>query len=277
MEISVRDSGVDAMYRELRKMGYDGLDVSFPSWDMREYILSDEYEEATRRKHLRLVEEGLRVYQTHLTMYPSHLTPIGDGSYEDFEEYMLPIFLRELELNKMLDCDIAVIHLYFDSSRENSQKGNLMLLERLLPTAEKQGVKIAIENIYAKGRTEAYLSTSEDLLFYTEHFKSELLGVCLDTGHAITRGQSPEKMVKELGSSLKALHLHSNVQGGDLHLPPLFTNTMDWQKFRQALSDIGYGGSFNMEIKPPKQMSEATQLLYYRMAYAIAKEICRTD
>ena len=51
-------------------------------------------------------------------------------------------------------------------------------LEELLPVAEKNGVVICIENIWAP------ITTAERLLEFINYFKSPWLGICYDAGHA---------------------------------------------------------------------------------------------
>ena len=271
MLISIKDPREDELFPELKRIGYDGIDVKLSVWENRELILSREFEASIMEKYQRAYDAGLKVCQTHLTYYPGHLPPLGDGSYEAFEEYMLPIFVRGIELTAKMNCGVAVIHLYFEESKEKSRAGNLKLIEKLLPVLKKNNVILAMENIYGPKYGEANLSCAEDMLYYTEHFKSEHLGVCLDTGHAVTRGQDPVDMLIKLGSSVKALHVHSNFKGADLHLPPTMINNVDFKKFCEVLREIGFTGAFNMEISPPKTMDPNTRILFYAMSNGIAK------
>ena len=275
MKISIKDMNNELFYPELKRIGFDGVDISFSTWGQKDFILSQEFENSFLMRYKTIRDAGLEVCQTHLTYYPGHLEPIGDGSYKDFEEYFLPIFIREIELTAKLGCSVAVIHLYFDVSREKSQVGNIKLIEKLLPVLEKNQVSLAIENIFGRDCGEAHLSTSDDLLYYTEYFKNKYLGICLDAGHAIARKQDPVEMLNRLNQNIKALHLHSNVPGKDMHLPPCFTSTVDWKKFSNTLFEIGYRGAFNMEISAPRQLNYRTALAYYEMVYGIADSLIR--
>lgn len=271
MDVSVKDMKVEKLYPEIKEMGFDGIDVSFPTLDR----LSDGFEDDFLKKCQAIKAAGLRVCQTHLTYYPAHLPPLGD--YQAFESQILPHLLKEIELVALVGCPVAVIHLFFEESRENSRLGNLRLIEALLPALEKHGVVLAIENIYSIGCGEAHLTTAEDLMYYTDHFQSPYLGVCLDTGHAVSRNQDPLEMLARLGTRVKALHLHSNVSGRDLHLPPIMTGSLKWKKFYDTLVEIGYAGAFNMEIIAPRQMNLKTALAYYRMALCVAQGLIEND
>ena len=160
MDISVRDTRIESFYPELKRIGFDGVDVNFPSWEQREYILSENFEEKIMESYKHIIDAELKVSQTHLTYYPGHYPPLGDGSYKAFEDYMLPVFEREIELVSKMNCKIAVIHLYFDESRESSRAGNLQLIEKLLPAAEKNNVILSIENIFGAHHSDVHLSNA---------------------------------------------------------------------------------------------------------------------
>jgi sugar phosphate isomerase/epimerase len=61
------------------------------------------------------------------------------------------------------------------------------------------------------------------------------------------------------------------VPGRDLHqLPGTILKTLKWSALGAALREIGYAGSFNMEIAP-YEMTEKAERAYYALAYAIAE------
>ena len=271
MNISVKDTGNVALYPELRRIGFDGVDISFPSCEKLDVILSDGFEETMLARYQALCEAGLTVCQTHLTYYPGHYPPLGDGSFDAYEAAMLPIYQKELSAAAKMSCPIAVIHLFGGESREHSHQCNLRLIQKLLPTLEQYDITLCIENIYGSRYADVYLSSAEDVLFYIDSLKSDRVGICLDTGHAIAMKQNPVEMAQRIGPSLKALHLHSSIAGRDLHLPPAMFSNVDWQALCRTLSEIGYGGSFNMETTPPCQLKGAATLAYYELLYAIAE------
>lgn len=261
-------------YSAIKNAGFDGIDFSFAPYDKRDHILSERYTGEIATSFAALQQMGLRVFQTHLTYYPGHIPPIGNGTYADFEDYMLPILEREIELTAALGCGCAVIHLYFEKDREKSRSGNVSLISKLIPTLQKHGVVLAVENIYGPDYSDAHLSAAEDLAYYADYFGDDCVGVCLDTGHAIIRGQCPADMLAVLGDRLKAVHLHTTVPQIDLHSIPYCTSygeSIDWREFYDKLCEIGYGGTFNLEVRPPENISNAAVDAYYKLAYEVAK------
>ena len=274
MNISIKAN--EKFYKDLKEIGFYGIDFPFGAFSDREKLLSKEFEDSIAEKSEKIKSYGLKVCQTHLTYYPGHLEPIGDGTYKAFEEYMLPIFEKQLELTKKLGCDTAVIHLYFEKDREKSRAGNIELLKKLLIVAEKNGVALAIENIYGPNYSDAHLSTKDDLLYYINYFKNPHLGICLDTGHAVIRGENPVFLLKSLYKHIVALHIHTTVPNMDLHAVPYcvsYGEQIDWEEFVNILKDNGYKKSFNLEIVCPSRFNDKAFLNFYRFAYEAVKSI----
>ena len=83
-----------------------------------------------------------------------------------------------------------------------------------------------------------------DFIAYMDH---PLLGACWDTGHAVMDqifDQYDE--LKELGSHLKAVHIHDNGVFRDQHLLP-YCGKLQLDSIVKGLLDIGYKGSFTFE------------------------------
>jgi sugar phosphate isomerase/epimerase len=59
-------------------------------------------------------------------------------------------------------------------------------------------------------------------------------------------GDGAASMIKTLGSSLQALHIHDNDRWHDSHQIP-FSMEMDFGAIVQALKDINYRGYFTLE------------------------------
>ena len=271
MNISVTDNSRD-IFTELKEIGFYGLDVGFAEYSAREQILAGDFGSFPKKYQL-IKNAGLKMCQTHLTYYPGHLKPLGNGTYKDYEDYMLPMFIKEIEFASYMNCRTAVMHPYFEKSKENSRNGNLTLIEKLLPVLEKNNVILSVENIFGPNYTDVHHTTADDLLFYAEHFNSPYLGICLDTGHAVTLNQNPIEMLKAVKNHLTALHVHRTVPGQDMHLIPYFDGRYDWNEFYDILAASDYKGTFNMELVAPRNVSRDAVIAHYRLAYEMAKSI----
>ena len=122
-------------------------------------------------------------------------------------------------------------------------------LEALLPTAEKLGFTIAVENMLPRdgGR---FCSLPEHFRCLSEKFDSPHLGFCLDTGHALVAlADNAPTMQDAMGDRLVAYHLADNAGDRDSHLAPGH-GRVDWRTlFRQAAA-ADYRGTMCIETPP---------------------------
>lgn len=162
---------------------------------------------------------------------------------------MMPYLFRAIECTAEAGGKICIIHPANDKSPEE----NAEMFFELLPFAKEHGVKIATENMWnwSKEKDEASPAACSDEINFNAHLDAvndPYLVACLDIGHAEMRGlnTTAEKMIRSLGSRLKALHLHDNDLHHDSHQIP-FSMSIDFKKVVNALKEIGYEGYFTLE------------------------------
>lgn len=274
MDISI-SNGNEAFFSDLKEIGYSGVDFPMVICDnMCEVIPSKEYADSIIKKHQKLKNAGLYACQSHLTYWPDHFEPFATP--EAYAKHFAPLYARQIELTSEIECGTAVVHLHRSKDADGVRRGNVALIEALLPTLERTGVVLAIENVFDLGVTDGNMTTAEDLLFYIDYFKSKNLGICLDTGHAVALNQDPVEMLKAVSEHLKAVHIHTTIPGEDLHRIPNFMGwrePLDWNEFYDVLSASGYKGTFNLELGGPKNLTHEAMVTYYKLAYQVADGI----
>ncbi len=121
---------------------------------------------------------------------------------------------------------------------------------KLLPTAEKLGVYLNIENIFFNG----YLMTPAEMITFCDSFQSEHLRVHFDTGN-IMLFQFPEHWISILGSRIKNVHLKEFTKKGTDHslesFRPLLDGTTNWPAVLEAFDKTGYRGYLTFEYFHP--------------------------
>jgi hexulose-6-phosphate isomerase len=121
---------------------------------------------------------------------------------------------------------------------------------KLLPTAEKLGVSMNIENIFFNG----YLMTPAEMIAFCDSFQSDRLRVHFDTGN-IMLFQFPEHWISILGSRIKNVHLKEfTKKGTDYSLEsfrPLLDGTTNWPAVLEAFDTTGYRGYLTFEYFHP--------------------------
>jgi sugar phosphate isomerase/epimerase len=144
-------------------------------------------------------------------------------------------------------------------TREEYIERNVGIFKKLIPYAEKYGIRLLIENTgWTVNNTN--LSTADDLNEILDRIDHPLFGVCWDTGHANLCDLDQYAELKKLGSRLEGLHVHDNygtrAPGCDLHQFPYWGN-VNFDGVISALLEIGYKGTFNFEVDNPVRRSGA--------------------
>jgi hexulose-6-phosphate isomerase len=121
---------------------------------------------------------------------------------------------------------------------------------KLLPTAEKLGVSLNIENIFFNG----YLMTPAEMNTFVDSFNSKHVRVHFDTGN-IMMFQFPEHWIAELGPRTKNIHFKEfTKKGTDYSLESfrtLLDGTTNWPAVMEALDKVGYKGYVTFEYFHP--------------------------
>lgn len=123
-------------------------------------------------------------------------------------------------------------------------------VEALIPKAERAGVTLNIENIFANG----FLFSPQEMAEFVDSFASPAVKVHFDTGN-IMQYQFPEHWVSILGDRIKNVHLKEwdkRTQEFNLHtFRPLLDGTTDWPEVIRQLEGVGYEGYLTFEYFHP--------------------------
>lgn len=122
-------------------------------------------------------------------------------------------------------------------------------LARLAETAREIGIMIAVENL-----PPGYLGESvSEMKQVLSGLDPEVVGFCLDTGHAMLSHDTPTDFIRALGDRMIAIHWHGNDGTDDQHLFPGDGRT-EWNGFLAALDEVGYDLPITVEAVPPEGM-----------------------
>ena len=254
---SVLDSpniGDEAGIILLAEAGFQALDFGFFYLEKDPRFLMSDAEHEAYYKRLRAIadDHGIEVHQAHSPMPPYLYT--GD---EDPDSLYMQLQIRAMKAAALLGAKYIVIHpvippaCRYDHYHEEARDINFKYYSKLKPYAEAYGIKIAVENMFNWDPERGVIcptvcSTAKEMKEYVDMMGRNWFVNCLDTGHALLTGSTPQDMIHELGSYIGCLHVHDNDGIKDLHQAP-YTGITDWPALMQALRDIHYAGTFNME------------------------------
>jgi len=145
-------------------------------------------------------------------------------------------------------------------------------IRRLLPVAEKAGVCLNIENIFANG----YLFSPGEMVQYVDRFKSKHVQVHFDTGN-IMQYQFPEHWIPILGRRIKNIHFKEwdkRTHEFNLHtFRTLLDGTTNWPAVIESLDKIGYRGYLTFEYFHP--FDHFPEALIYQTSDALDRMLGR--
>ncbi len=116
-------------------------------------------------------------------------------------------------------------------------------IRKLIPDAERHGIKLAIEEVWNK-----FLLSPLEFARYIDEFESPWVVAYFDVGNVVEFGY-PEEWIRELGKRIAKIHIKEYAQpkrfgyklgeaGGEI----------DWPAVRKALLAIGYDGWITAEV-----------------------------
>ena len=139
-------------------------------------------------------------------------------------------------------------------------------ISRILPVAEKTGIYLNIENIFANG----YLYSPQEMIQFVDSFNSEFVKIHFDTGN-IMQYQFPEHWVSILGKRIKNIHFKEwDKRTHEFNLNTfrtLLDGTTSWPAVIQGLDESGYRGYLTFEYFHP--FSHYPEALIYQTSDAL--------
>ena len=132
-----------------------------------------------------------------------------------------------------------------DSTYQECWDRSIAEIRKAIPTAQKLGVKIAIENV-----GNNFINTPEQGLDYLKAIDSEWVGFHFDIGNHGRLGP-PERWIQVLGKRILKIHVKEFTTApapadpkakGGRDRPKLLNGDNNWQAIMAALDAVGYTG-----------------------------------
>lgn len=277
----LRQHDIPTALAMLHKAGYDAVDFNLCTYceapDRPMY--QENWREWVKGIRDLMDENHLVVGQIH--SHWKHETQVNeDFSFDPPEQVIYDNF----EAAAILGCKRLIFHpiqrfyrLPDAADRQKVLDACVAWFRYLLPTAEKWGVEIHIENLFdhkhvqLEGDPFLAYCTADDILYVVNQLNHPLVKICLDTGHANINKQDIGAMIRQFGDKLGSLHLNDNFGKigpiyEDVHMLP-GDGRINWKEVFAALHEIGYEGTLNMEPSASLQ-EQAPNIQFIRIKAA---------
>ncbi len=252
--VAHRRFGMPDAVRVLKEAGFDAYDFSMFHDPDKNPVFTDGWREHLSEIKAAADAVGIVCNQAHAPFPSSKSDEAENRAYNDtiFER-----LVRSVEAAAFLGADAIVIHpvqhLPYHKNAEKLFDMNMDFYRSLAPYAKRQGIKIALENMWQtdprrKIIWDSTCATAEEFIRYFDTLADpEVFTCCLDLGHCGLSGYEAAGMIRALGADrLGALHIHDNDHLRDAHTLP-YLGRMDWKEIMKALGEIGYKGDFTYE------------------------------
>lgn len=156
---------------------------------------------------------------------------LADPAHVDYAR----IFSKTFAYAKKCGAEFVVVHTneLWSGDRKAIQELVIKRLEDIMLLAEKNGVKMVIENVGLRTKDSVLFNRSE---FFSLFDRFPKAGALLDVGHAHVNGWDVADTVRVLGDRLVACHVHDNDGNGDAHLP-VGQGNVDWNGYFAAVKE----------------------------------------
>jgi sugar phosphate isomerase/epimerase len=232
----------------LSKAGFGALDFSwfeyYLGWHIRSEKPSSFFDKPDEEIYAYIDEIRAEIDKAGLVVGQAHApfdTLLPRGSKE-FNDYLLGVHKKVIELTARLGCKYLVIHPVFcgyeDALDPDEEKRiNIDFYSALIPELKKYNVVACLENMWVrKGDFKIYGAICADpneAAAYVDELNEiageECFGFCLDTGHAVLCSMDIVKGVNILGKRIKTVHIHDVDGIKDTHTTP-YLGVSDFEK-----------------------------------------------
>ncbi|MFW6163069.1 MAG: sugar phosphate isomerase/epimerase family protein [Planctomycetota bacterium] len=129
-----------------------------------------------------------------------------------------------------------------EATYEEAWKRSRAAIRKMIPTARRLGVRIAVENVWNR-----FLLSPLEFKAYVDSFKSKWVRAYFDVGNILLTGY-PQHWIRTLGRRIRRVHL-KDFDLSTKSFVPLREGSVDWAAVRQALADIRYDRWLTAEVR----------------------------
>lgn len=254
----IKEDGLSVLekFQLVKELGFDGIELDWPNDLPEKEIL-----EARDKTGIELpgVVNSLHWKKPFSSPDASIRKELFDSMIEAFHKTKLYGGNTVLLVPGKVDENVRYDEAWSRSTEE---------IKKLLPEAEKTGVKIAIENVWNN-----FLISPMEAANYIDQFQSDMIGWYMDIGNVVRYGW-PDQWVRILGKRIIKVDIKDysrkkqNEEGiWEGFKVLLGDGSSDYAKVNAALKEVGYSGWGSAEVRGGdrirlKEISDRMDMLY---------------
>ena len=242
--------------RQLKAHGYDYCELSS---EHSEVLLDRGDPKEVGEKFGNFARElGIEILQGHLFFWGKRICNPDDRA---LIKKQLDLFLAIGVKNAVLHCDALADKDGVKAPVDIARVENIKAISELLDHVKGTELVICLENLISSD----VANSAQGLMFFINHFNSENLGICLDTGHLNLKDKDQVAFIRLAGKHIKALHLADNEGQNDQHMMPYGKGNVDFVSVIREMKRLGYEGLYNLEI--PGESGAPLEVRGYKLDY----------
>ena len=236
--------GVEASVEMIADAGFPAVDISM--MNMPDPPFCDDWRDLAKRLNKIAEKRGISYVQGH--------APVG--KWKDYIDNVIPMLPDVFEFAGAVGIPNLVVHPimrgYYYDDKDAMFAENIEFYKNIAPLAKKNGVKIALENMWQAHRVSKHIGDcigadpNELVRLYKVLNDPAAFTICLDIGHVALCSREPEDAIRVIGDRLGCIHAHDVDYVSDLHVQPGL-GKIRWDAVCRALADVGYNGCFTLE------------------------------
>ena len=193
--------------------GFKHIDLSLYTLIKDDPLFGDNWREATEELLSYAESLGVRFVQCH--------APAVNCLAKDGFQRAVQFTERAIEICGVLRIPIMVTHAGYDAAANEDawREGNLRFYRALMPTAEKNGVRVLAENSAHVNIKGYYLYDGKALRAFADEMNHPSFGVCWDTGHANMEGHSTKRSLRLAMHSAPSTSTTTAASGTSISFP----------------------------------------------------------
>lgn len=228
-------------FAQARRAGCDHIEVNLAE----QGELSLESDEAQVRALANAAaEQGVEISSLSTGLYGKFSPTDNDAKVR---ESAIPFAEQQLRVARWLGVDTVLVvpgrvtaEVSYDVAFERAKE----FVRAVLPAARREGVTLAIENVWNK-----FLLSPLEMRDFVDGFDDQYVGVYFDVGNILAYG-FPQHWIRILGPRIKKIHVKDfdDKIGGFSGFRNLLEGNVPWAEVRTALGGIGYDGHITAEV-----------------------------